>query len=48
MSMLIEVTVTALAASAVAAALWGLAKHQLYLYRVNKRVRGIAKIRRAR
>ncbi len=43
-----EVIITGLAASAVGVAMWGLAKHQLYLYRVNKRVRGIAKIRRDR
>ncbi len=41
-----EVIVTALAGLAVAAALWGMARHQLYLYRVNRRLRGIAKIRR--
>ena len=41
-----EVIITALAGLAVSVALYGLAKHQLYLWRVNKRIRGIAKIRR--
>ncbi len=41
-----EIIVTALAGLAGAAALYGLAKHQLYLWRVDKRMRGIAKIRK--
>ena len=45
---IIQIAWYAGAAAVVAVALAGLAKQQLYLYRVNKRVRALAKIRRNR
>ncbi len=43
-----EVIVTGLAGLAVAVALYGLAKQQLYEYKLNKRVRALRRIRRGR
>ena len=41
-----EIIVTAMAGLAVSVALWGLWKHQLYLWRLNRRMRSLSKLRR--
>ena len=43
-----EIIITALAGLAVSVALWGMARHQIYLYRVEKRIRALRNIRRDR
>ena len=48
MATLIEFAWYAALALIVSVALVGLARHQLYLYRVNRRVRRLSKIRRNR